>query len=111
MDEKLDQLIASVNESITPQSIPSGAYFYRQVFHRMIDGKKHIPSPKCFAYTPQSPDDGLSVDWAALITPELSLAIVGRTFKHGSTELKNPEEYAIFKIDGAFFGRAGRWSY
>lgn len=102
MDEKLNQLIVSVNEPVLPQPIPTDAHFYRQVFLRMIDGKKHIPSPKCFAYIPQSLDDGLSVDWAALTTPELSLAILGSTFKHGSEELKDPKEYAIFRIDGTF---------
>jgi hypothetical protein len=102
MDENLKQLIAGVNQPITPQPIPADAHFYRHVFLTQIDKKRHVPAPRCFAYVPQTTDDGLSVDCAALTTPELSLAIIGRTFKHQSTVLKNPREYAIYRIEGSF---------
>jgi hypothetical protein len=102
MDEKLELLIAEVNQPITPRSIPADAHFYRHVFLKMVSQKKYLPTPSCFAYTPQGLDDGLSVDWATLTTPELSLGILGRTFKHKSTELKEPQDYALYRIDQSF---------
>lgn len=102
MDEKLSQLIASINENTPVQSIPSNAIFFRLVHQGMLDKKKHIPSPSCFAYTPEDVNDGLSVDWEALSTPELSLAIVGKTFRVNKQEFKDPYAFHIYKVENAF---------
>jgi hypothetical protein len=102
MDEKLSRLIASINDNTAVKPIPSDAIFFRLVHQDKLDKKKHIPSPSCFAYIPEDVDDGLSVDWEALTTPEMSLAIVGMTFRVNKQEFKDPYSFHVYKLENAF---------
>ncbi len=105
MDENLEHRIATVNDPVEPQTIPSDTVLYRHIHLKMVSNKKHVPSPTCFANKPQHTDDGLSVDWAQITAPELSLAILGRTYRKDTQELKNPAEYGLYRIEGSYLSQ------
>ncbi|MBV9576522.1 MAG: hypothetical protein JO149_07850 [Gammaproteobacteria bacterium] len=43
-------------------------------------------------------EDGLSVNWNKYSTPISSLIRVGKTYKHGKTQFKNPNDFYVYKL-------------
>lgn len=76
------------------EDIPENSLVYRLISKGQIGKKTRLPSENMF-----SPDeDGLSVDWDRHTTPEDSLITVGRTYKYGKTEYKDPSNFLVFRL-------------
>jgi hypothetical protein len=83
-------------------SLPDNDNVFRIVEKSHRDKKnKSIPSVSCFSLSQNDKDDGykLSVNWAALISPEHTLAIVGLSYKSGKEEFKNYRNKEIYSLN------------
>lgn len=76
--------------------IPDEHFLYVRVHHQKVNwsSKSFEPNPSAFYNTPKT-GDNLSSDWSELCTPESSRELIGRQFKHGKNEFKNPNDFFI----------------
>lgn len=94
MDEKLICLVVFEKENITDECI-----LYCFVHKANIDSITGDPKPAAFQNTPKE-GENLSSDWNKYSTAEETRVRIGRQYKFGKNEYKNPDDYYVlsFKV-------------
>jgi hypothetical protein len=88
------------------EDVPNDAFLYVRVHKDKIENKGisvGLPKPSAFKNTPETGPD-LSSDWNKYSTPQLSREQIGKEFRHGKEEFKNPSDFFIvsFKVQDIF---------
>ncbi len=84
------------------EDVPNDAFLYVRVHKDKIESKGvsvGLPKPSAFKNTPETGPD-LSSDWNKYSTPQLSREHIGKEYRHGKDEFKNPSDFFIvsFKV-------------
>jgi hypothetical protein len=94
---KLTQILSKGNSLLTSLIYPTkiinlDAILYRHIKFNQISKSTFRPSANNFK------DPELSCDWDKYTTPQQSLKIISKQYKHNSKEFKNEKEYFICGI-------------
>ena len=89
------------------EQVPDDAYLFVRVHKSKIEQKNAptigIPKAGAFKNTPETGPD-LSSDWNKYSTPQQSREQIGKEYRHGKEEFKNPSDFYIvsFKVQDIF---------
>lgn len=78
--------------------IPDDAILYCRVHKNFISSKTGKPKESAFHNTPKT-GDNLSSDWNKYTTPKESRALIGRQYRFGKTEFKDPNVFFIIQLE------------
>jgi hypothetical protein len=84
------------------EDVPNDAFLYVRIHKDKIENKGisvGLPKPSAFKNTPETGPD-LSSDWNKYSTPQQSREHIGKEYRHGKDEFKNPLDFFIvsFKV-------------
>jgi hypothetical protein len=83
-----------MQESVKQEEIPNEDSLYCYIHQANIHPKTGNPRAAAFQNTPKE-GDNLSSDWSKYTTPEETKARVGKQYKFGSKEFKNPNLFGV----------------
>jgi hypothetical protein len=78
--------------------IPDEDKLYCFIHQANVNYKTGKPRAAAFQNTPKT-GDNLSCDWSKYTTPEETRLRVGKQFKAGTTEFKNPDLYGVVSLN------------
>lgn len=79
------------------EEIPLQDKLFIRVHKQNINPKTGLPRPAAFKNTPAS-GPSLSSDWERYTTPEKSRELIGKQYKKGTTDFKNPLFFFIVSV-------------
>lgn len=77
--------------------IPDKDNVYRQVHKNFMKKNSNLPSAKEFRK--KADEEGISVNWDKYVSPQEVLQIIGKTYKKGSEDFKDPGNYHLFQLN------------
>jgi hypothetical protein len=80
------------------EEIPDADNVYRLV-HTSQFQKPNRELPRIAVFAPHQGEQVISVDWSKYTNPTESLLRVGKTYKTGKPEFKNPAEFQVFEMN------------
>lgn len=82
-------------EEWTIESVPDNHVLFVRVHNQKLDKKNNfLPSTAAFKNTPEHGPD-LSSDWSKYSTPKQNREQIGREYRTGKTDFKNPDDFYI----------------
>jgi len=80
------------------EAIPDDAILYCRVHKNFISSKTGKPKESAFHNTPKT-GDNLSSYWNKYTTAEQSRALIGKQYRFGKTEFKDPNVFFIIQLE------------